>query len=114
MEFAWQSTINPQFWEAKYVKSLRYKGRGQGTTLKVDLAYKDSPDDEAAYQALTTQDVEFTLNNGTKTLKIDLNTNNVWSTRTRNLDYSNVFMWQGTLRNGWDKAAGADLAVSGT
>lgn len=112
VNFAWTSTINPQFFESKYVKSLRYKGRGNSTTLTVDLAYKDAPDDEAAYQALTAQDSEFTLTTTGHSVKVDLNANNVWSSRTRNFDYSGPFMWQGVLKNAWDKAAGSDLVLT--
>ncbi|WP_165063440.1 hypothetical protein [Paludisphaera rhizosphaerae] len=110
--FAWTSTINPQFFESKYVKSLRYKGRGNSTTLTVDLAYKTTPDDEAAYQALTAQDTEFTLSTSGHSVKVDLNTNNVISGRTRNFDYGGPFMQNIVVKNAWDKTAGSDLVLT--
>ncbi|WP_165076028.1 hypothetical protein [Paludisphaera rhizosphaerae] len=113
VNFAWASTIAPQFFESRYVRSLRYKGRGSSTQLTVDLLLQ-SMTDETAYQTLVKQDSHLKFDNGTNSLTIDLNGNNVFNSRTRNLDYNGPFLWQGVLLNGFDAAVGSDLTVSAT
>jgi hypothetical protein len=75
---------------------------------------KASPDDLASLQALTTQDVELSFNNGTNSLKFDMNTNNLFSQLGRDLPLAGTYSWNATVQNYYDSSTSSDIVVSST
>jgi hypothetical protein len=110
--FKWQNTMDPRFFESKYLLSDRLCGRD--SSLDVEMYLKATPDDEASYKALTALDSELTFDNGTNTLKIDMNTVNRWADLTRDLPIGASYGWKGSLQNYWDPSVANDITVSGT
>ena len=102
---------------ASYFESqtpMRVNTFGRTSTLGVTLVRKTSPDDYAAFKAVTAQDTELTLDNGTKTAKIDLHGNNHWQTLAKQLPDGSLYGWQATLKNKWDQSQATDLTVTTT
>lgn len=112
ISIAWTSAMAPKWFESKYVQLNKFCGRN--TKLSANLYMKATPDDLAALQALTKQDVELTFDNGTHTLKFDLNTNNLFATLGRDLPLNSTYAWNATVQNYYDSSTSSDIVVSST
>lgn len=108
----WTSTMSPKWFESKYVQLVKFCGRT--TKLKANLYMKATPDDLASFQALTKQDVELAFDNGTNTLKFDLNTNNLFSALGRDLPLTGTYAWNAEVTNYYDPSTSNDVVVSAT
>lgn len=109
---SWNNSLSTQWFEAKYPVLSRFTGRS--STLSADLHLKVSPDKRAAYQALTAQDSELSFNNGSNSLKFDLNTKNVITALPWDLPIDQVFKQKITVQNLWDSSIPGDIVVSST
>ena len=110
VSFSADNGLEGQYFVSK--APLRINSYGRNTTLSVGLARLKSPDDFADFKAVIAKDTELTLNNGTKSVKIDLHTNNHWQTMGRRLPDGSYYAWDGVLKNKWDASQGTDLTVT--
>lgn len=108
----WTNSMAPKWFESKYVQLVKFCGRN--TKLKANLYMKASPDDLASMQALTKQDVELSFNDGTHSLKFDLNTNNLFSGLGRDLPLNGTYAWNAEVQNYYDGSTSNDVVVSAT
>jgi hypothetical protein len=106
------NAMAPKFFESKYIQLNKFCGRS--TTLDVNLYMKVSPNDLASLQALTALDTELTFDNGTNTLKFDLNTKNVFKSLPRDLPLNGTYSWNATVQNYFDPTTASDIVVSAT
>lgn len=109
---AWTSKMAAKWFESQHVQLIKFCGRD--TKLSANLYMKATPDDLAALQALTKQDVELSFNNGTHSLKFDLNTNNLFSGLGRDLPLDSTYAWNATVQNYYDSSTSSDIVVSAT
>jgi hypothetical protein len=112
VSIAWTSAMAPKWFESKYVQLNKFCGRN--TKLTADLYMKASPDDLAALQALTKQAVELSFNNGTNSLKFELDANNLFSALGRDLPLTGTYAWKATVQNYYDSSTSSDIVVSST
>ena len=106
------NTLDGQFFESTGLSVLQWCGRK--TTLDVDMYLKPSPDDRTSYDANTALDSELTFNNGTKTLKFDLNDKNHITKLPYATPLNGVYMQKLSLMNRFDPATGNDIVISYT
>jgi hypothetical protein len=109
---AWTNTMAAKWFESKYAQLIKFCGRN--TKLSANLYMKASPDDLASLKALTKLDVELSFNNGTNSLKFDLNTNNLFSQLGRDLPLNSTYSWNATVQNYYDGSTSSDVVVSST
>lgn len=112
IQLQWSNSLSPQWFESTYIVLNRFTGRN--TTLTADLHLKVSPDKRAAFRALTAQDSELSFNNGTNSLKFDLNTKNIITKLPYDLPIDQVFKQKLTLQNVWDTSIPGDVVISST
>jgi hypothetical protein len=63
------NVLDSKRYESQWVQVCKYLGRN--AMLSALLRYKATPDDRAAFNALTAQDTEITFTNGVNSIKID-------------------------------------------
>jgi hypothetical protein len=107
-----QNALDPRPFESRYLQSCQNKGRQ--ITLDAAMRLKATPDDRAAFEALTDQNVKLTLNTGAATCVLDFLTRNKIRKWTRDLPLDKVFMANIQLKNVWSASAGNDLALTYT
>lgn len=106
------NVLDTRHFETSYAQVNRFLGRS--ATLDAELLFKASPDNRAAYEALTAQDSELTFDNGVNTCKIDFNAKGKIANLANDLPIDKVFMEKLTLGTVYDPATGVDLSVSFT
>jgi hypothetical protein len=109
---AGQNVLDTRHFETSYAQLNTFLGRQ--ASLEADLLFKASPDNRAAYEALTAQDAELTFDTGTNTCKIDFNTKAKITKLANDLPIDKAFMEKLTLENVYDASTGNDIAVSFT
>ncbi len=111
LQFSWTNSMDPKWFESKYVLMNRFLGRS--STLQVAAHLKASPNRRTAFQALTLQDTEFAFDNGVYKLKVDMNTANLISKLPYDLPIDKVYEQSITVQNYWDAAVPGDIVVTG-
>lgn len=106
------NTLDAQHFESSGLSVLQFCGRA--TTLDADLYLKSTPDDRTSYDSNADLDTEVTFDNGTKTLKVDLNGKNHITKLPYNTPLNGVYMTKLSLKNRWDPSQTTDIAVSYT
>lgn len=112
VSISWQNIMDPKWFESTYPVLDRFTGRT--LSLTADLHLKVSPDKRAAFQAGTAQDTELSFNNGTNSLKFDLNTKNFITKLPYELPLDKVFMQRLELQNTWDTSIPGDVVITST
>lgn len=101
------NTVKPEYFESRYPMMIPCFGR----TITVDLSMyrRPTPDDMAAFRALTAQTVTATLNNGSASLALNFGTNCRWTKLDPDKPVDDVYMWKGQITVGADPTTGADF-----
>jgi len=107
-----KNRIARRFWANRFVNLMRFVGRE--TTLQAVNFYSPTPDDRTAYEGLTTETTSLTLNNGTHSLEVSMNTASVISQFEDQLPLNDLYTQTMTITNQWDATAGSDLAFTFT
>jgi hypothetical protein len=101
---------DPRFFEGHFLQACGAKGRK--ATLDAALRLKNTPDDRAAYEALTAMACSVAFTNGTNTLTLQFNANNRIGKLPRDLPLGKEFMQNLSLMNLWDPAAPGDVGFT--
>jgi hypothetical protein len=113
ISIAVQNALDGRWFEQSYLTVNKFCGRK--TRLDAELYFKPSPDNRAAYEALTAQDAELTFDNGTHTAKVDFNGQNTIMKLDYNLPLNQAFTEKLSLTNRFDPSTPAlDLTLSFT
>jgi hypothetical protein len=101
-----RNNLDPRFYEATRMASCRFTGREVG--FRAGLRLKITPDDRAAMTSGTAQDVQLKLDNGTRTMLLDLgDANKIHSYERRHPN--GEFTYDLDCQNYWDAAAANDI-----
>jgi hypothetical protein len=76
------------------------------------LYYKPSPDDRTTYEGLTSQSVDLVATNGTHTITLNFNGQNVPDSLDDDLPIDKVYMQNYKLKSQWDPSAGTDITFT--
>jgi hypothetical protein len=106
----WQNAMDPKWFESKYITLIKFCGRTSSFSAKLHM--KASPDDLAAFQALTVQDSEISFANGSNTIKLDFLGSNYIKTLGRDLPLNQVYSWDLMAQNYWNAATPGDIVVT--
>lgn len=112
VSLSWQNSMSAKWFESQYVQLVKFCGRD--TKLATSLYMKATPDDLAALQAITKQTTSLGFDNGTNSLTIALNGNNVFSQLDQDLPNNGTYSWKGVVQNYYDPAVSGDVVVSST
>jgi hypothetical protein len=100
------------FNSSHYLNLIRFLGRK--TTTAVKLLYAPSPDDRTSYEGVASEAVSVEFNNGTHTMTIALNAQNVFGPFEDDLALTDMYFQGSTLANLWDPSATADVGFTFT
>jgi hypothetical protein len=112
LKISGKNTMSPRTYEQKVLVMDRFHGRE--VTADIELRYKPSPTDIISWQARTVLDSEFKLDNGTNTLKLDMNGQNRFTSFERSEPDGDEYGRKMTLKNFYDPAVSGDLVVTYT
>ena len=112
LRFDAKNTLAKRFFNSRFVEALLFTGRK--TTCGVKLLYAPTPDDRTTYEGLTSQAISVGLNNGTHSVTITLNAQNIFDTFNDDLPLNDLYFQASSLANLWDPVAGSDFVVSWT
>lgn len=104
------NTLQSLSFESRYPQLVNMFGRT--ITIQVSLYRRPSPDDLAAFRALTAMDVQLVLANGTNTLTLDFGDYCRWTNLDEQLPVDSPYMWQGEITAFYDAAAGTDFVYT--
>jgi hypothetical protein len=107
------NTLARNFFNQRFIQALQFTGRD--TTLATRLQYRPTPDDRATYEGqmpygVTPIAVHFTLANGTNSLELQMNANNVMDPLDEDLALDDIYFQSSTHNNMWDATAHQDFA----
>jgi hypothetical protein len=105
-----QNVLARSYFNSRFIQKLRFVGRK--STLGVKLEYAATPDDRTAYEGLTSEAVSVAFANGTRTMTLSMNAQNVFEPMDDDLVLNDLYFQASTLNNLWDPSAGADLAFT--
>jgi len=111
------NTLARSFFNQRFLGKLRFTGRK--TTAACRLEYQTTPDDRVTYEGqmpygVTPVPVHITWDDGTHTLKIEMNANNVIDPLDEDLPLDGLYFQSSTYNNLWDATAHTDFAFSFT
>ena len=111
------NTLARSFFNQRFLGKLRFTGRK--TTAACRLEYQVTPDDRVTYEGsmpygVTPVPVQISWNDGTHTLLINMNANNVIDPLDEDLPLDDLYFQSSTYNNLWDASAHTDFAFSFT
>lgn len=112
MDWETKNVLFGNFYNNPYLQY--YHLRGRQTTLQQTTTYTASPDWRSQFEAIAALAGQVTFNNGTHTLVLNANAQNVIDDLSDDLQPGQVYAQDFTLENQWDPAAGSDIVVSYT
>jgi Phage tail tube protein len=112
LAIAIQNVLDGRWFEQSYLQVNQFCGRA--STLETELYLKASPDDRAAYEALTAQAVSAVFTNGVtnQNMTLQFNGQNTITDLPYNLPLNQAFMQKLSLKNRYDPSASNDISVS--
>lgn len=106
------NNLNPLRYESRFLQTCRMTGRAGMLTANMRL--KGTPDNRAAFDALTAQDTEVSWTNGSNTVKIDLNTAAIIDDVTDDLPIEGEYNQRLSVASFWDGANAGDIVFTYT
>jgi hypothetical protein len=100
----------PNYYTSRFLSTYRFTGRS--VTADATILFKNSPDDRAAFRALTPQTVSLKIDNGTNSVDLAFQTKNLISNWERQLPVDGQYLQAISLRNRFEASAATDLAVT--
>lgn len=100
----------PRNFTGRFLGLNRFVGRE--VTADVTLRYKASPADRTTYRNQTAADVEFLIDDGTRSIKIDFNTRSVIRAWQPMLIDTGEYEQKLTIINRWDSSTGTDIDLT--
>jgi hypothetical protein len=106
------NTLARNFFNQRYLGVLEFTGRDVSAAVR--LQYVATPDDRVTYEGtmpygVTPIPVNITLNDGTHSMEIQLNTNNVIDPLDEDLPLDDLYFQSSTHNNLWDPAVDTDF-----
>jgi hypothetical protein len=106
-----QNTLARRFFANRYIQLLRFMGRK--TTVATKLEYPlAAQDDRTIYEGTTSETCSIELGNGTHSITMNLNAQNVLDPFDDDLPLNDIYMQSSTENNLWDATAGADFSLT--
>lgn len=105
-----QNTMAAHTYGSRFLVTNHFLGRQSQCVAK--MRYKASPDDRGSARSLTAQTATMKLDNGTHTVQIAYQGNNVIRPWARDLPLADEYQQTLTLVNRYDASAGMDLALT--
>lgn len=102
--------LDGRAYESRFLQLCRFKGRDSKLTAK--LLLRATPDDRAAYEAITTQATSLKFDNGTNSLLIDFKGTNFFTGNDDDLPLDKMYEQGLTLQNLFEQATGADITYT--
>lgn len=87
---------------------------GRASQCVATMRYKASPDDRGSARSLTAQTMNFLIDNGTHTVGLNFNGNNVIRPYVRDLPMTDEYQQTLTLVNRYSTSAGGDITLTTT
>jgi hypothetical protein len=106
-----ENSLNPSRYLSRYIQTCLFTGRS--STAEAVLR-TDALTDRDAFRALTAQDSEFKVDNGTKTVKVDFHNANTITNYQRDLASGREYAHSLTVRNKFSQSQATDLTLTTT
>ena len=103
LSFDMTNAIDARTYESRWVQIMRVLGRD--STMTVKNLYVPSPDDRSAYEIQSAQTATLALTNGTHTITLNFEGNNVLNSVDDDLSLDKVYEQTFVLQNQWDPTA---------
>jgi hypothetical protein len=100
-----ENRLDGRWFENRFLSLARNLGRS--ITVDLEYLYKATPDDIATFQNTASIAGSVGFTNGTNTLTLNLNSNNVLTSVEKNFELDRVYTLRATVKNNWDPAANA-------
>jgi hypothetical protein len=104
------NAIDYKWYSSRFVQAIRWFGRD--TTAAMKVLYSTSPDDRTTYEGLTSETASIELTNGTHSVTMNLNAQNIYNPFEEDLPLDKIYMFNQTSANMWDASAGSDFTLA--